>query len=215
MDNVSAQAPAVEATPQAAPASTTEQHKPEPTPQFDETALRKLAREEATRIAQSLVDKGESRITKQIQDRLAALEMTRGDLGLTDEDVERARQKIITNVMTAKPEPAPASAPAPSEVSEVNPVYAKTLQVFEEEGVTVEEGDPEFKEIMDAWNDPKGSETKYLKAVYRAVSAKQQRTASQQEHAAARVSAPGTNAPVLGKPLTIEEKLSKGLRGPK
>src|SRR5689334_22701689 len=56
---------------------------------------RKIAREEATRIAQSQVAKGESRIQKQIQEKFDALEKTKTTLKLSDDQVKQAKQDIV------------------------------------------------------------------------------------------------------------------------
>jgi hypothetical protein len=156
--------------------------------------MRRIAVEEATRIAQSQVAKGENRIEKRIQEQVAALKLNAGVLGLSEEQVTQAKQKIVTEAYTAEPPQAgaPTSDPnaAPDVERAIQFMNAEIGNVFAEVGTSVTSADPEFKELQGtidrAWNDPKGL-TKILLAASKAASAKAGRIASQQENAQARV----------------------------
>lgn len=160
---------------------------------------RKIAREEATRIAQSQVAKGETRIQKLITDKFAALEQTKDTLGLSADQVAQAKQKIVTEAYSSPPSGEPpttqAEPPASSDADQaIQFMNAQIANVFEEVGTSVIKSDPEFAEIqkvVDAsWNDPKGL-SKILLAANKAATTKAARLQSQQGTAAARITAGG------------------------
>ena len=149
---------------------------------------RKIAREEAQRAAQSLVDKAEVRLTRKAQDQIKALEVSKATLGLTDKQVADAKQKIITDDLTALPtQPSADSQP-------VHPLLAATEKQFRKEGVAVEQTDPEFATIKSAWEDPDGNEIQYAAAVAKAIADKKARTASATEKAKIRAAGTGGGA---------------------
>jgi hypothetical protein len=181
--------PASPEPPIASQAQAAEQPSQETKP-IDEAAVRKIAEEIATRTAQSLVDKAEYRISKKAQDQIRALELNKQTLGLDDNQVMEAKQKIVMNDLTAPPAaegPASPQQPASGDQPEIDPVFAETLSYFNEQNVTVEEGDPEFKGIKTVLDNPKASTFAYIAAVLKAVEAKKARVASQTESAPARV----------------------------
>ena len=153
-------------------------------------AIEKLIEEKAQRIAQSMVDKAEARISKKAQEQIAAIELTRGTLGLSDEQVEQAKAKVIYKDLAEprQPEPASSQPPAPkSQAPEVDPVIAETLETFKLEGVTIEPSDPEWKPLDAILKDPNGNIHQYRKALYAQIEVKRQRVAANQEKAPARV----------------------------
>lgn len=193
-------------------------------PQKEETinleTIQRVAREEATRIAQSQVAKGENRIQKLIQDKFAALEQTRETLGLSDEQVNQARQKIVVNAYSAVEETntnVPAQ-PSPDVDRAIQYVNAEIGNVFAEVGTSVTKADPEFavlqKAVNDSWNDQRGL-VKILRAAEKAATAKAERTSKQQENAQARVVSGGGEATTGGvsEGATGRDLLSQAYKG--
>lgn len=198
--NTSVQAEATPGSAQPSNASTTEQ-KPQEQRPLDEARVIELATQIASRTAQSLVDKAEYRISQKAQDQIKALELNQTVLGLNDQQVQEAKQKIVMNELTAKPQEQQPSNPPVSQVPPVEEAIAAFVNdIFEVEGTTVTPADPEWKDlqaVIDAtFNDPKGA-VKVTKAAITAAAAKAQRVNSNSESAAARVlgsgGAPSTN----------------------
>jgi len=187
--------------------------------QFDEATYRKIAREEAAKIAQSFTDKASNRIMQQVQEQIAALEMSAGALGLTDEQVEKAKQNIVIKAMTAKPQGAQASAPGQTanegqHQAGMHPIMAQAIGMMQAEGMSIDDGDPEFVKFIQPLLGEPEPDARLLRAMGRALDAKSQRLASTQAAAAARVaSGAGGGGKPNPKPLTAEEKISKGLAG--
>jgi hypothetical protein len=157
-------------------------------------AIEKIADQRAARIAQSQTAKSENRIQKQITDRFAALNQTKDTLGLTDDQIRQAQNKIVTEAYASPPEETtPTTQPAP-EVPDTDEAIqymnAQIANVFEEVGTTVTRADPEFadlqKAVDSAWNDPKGL-VKILRAADKAANTKATRLQAQSRNAAARV----------------------------
>ena len=152
---------------------------------------RAIAREEATRAAQSLVDKAEARISKKAQEQIAAIDLTKHSLGLTDEQVEQAKQKVIYQDLTSPRQQEQASTPPPAQQvqaqTEIDPVIAETLDVFKAEGITIETSDPEYKPLDAILKDPNGNIHQYRKELFKQIEAKRQRVATNQQQAPARV----------------------------
>lgn len=165
--------------------------------------VRQLAREEATRIAQSQVAKGENRINQRIQEQFAALNLNKSALGLTDEQVTQAKQRIVTDAYTAEDVPQTSAPSTPDVDQAIQYLNAEIGNVFAEVGTTVTPADPEFKNLQAtvdaAWNDPRGL-TKILIAANQAANAKAQRVAALQENATARVVSGGGGQPSTGTP---------------
>ena len=160
-------------------------------------AIRELVKTEATRIAQSQVAKGETRINRRIQEQLTALNVNREVLGLSDEQVAQAKQRIIVSAYddAEEPqEPTPPQSQAPT-ASQPAPVDKFLADVFAEAGTQVTPNDPEWRDLQAVldrtWNDPQGL-PKVLVAATKAANAKAQRTAAMQETAPARVGGGGT-----------------------
>jgi hypothetical protein len=201
----------------------TEQVSPQAEPQTENKPLtrdevQELIRSEATRIAQSQVAKGENRIQKVIQEKLAALNTSKDVLGLTDEQVQHAQQKIVTEAYTAPESQAetPTSVPQPAADVDraIQYMNAKIDNVFAKVGTSVTSADPEFKDLQEAirnaWNDPNG-DVEILLAANRVASAKATRLKAQTENASARlVGGTGVhssgNIPENGSGLSLLEK---------
>ncbi len=135
-----------------ASADTSQEEGQEPEPQ-KETPLtldqiRVIAREEATRIAQSQVAKGENRIQGYIQQQIAALQQTKTLLGLSDQQVQAAQDKIIRDAYTQQIDGAgQPTAQQYQQQPEMHPAIEAALSLMEAQGIIVEEGDPEFESI--------------------------------------------------------------------
>jgi len=133
-------------------ADTSQEEGQEPEPQ-KETPLtldqiRGIAREEATRIAQSQVAKGENRIQGYIQQQIAALQQTKTLLGLSDQQVAAAQDKIIRDAYTQQIDGAgQPTAQQYQQQPEMHPAIEAALAMMEAQGTIVEEGDPEFESI--------------------------------------------------------------------
>jgi hypothetical protein len=184
------------------PGQTTEQVSTPAEPQKERTLTLEDVQREATRIAQSLVAKGENRINQRIQEQFSALEMSKKALGLSDEQVAQAKQKIVTDAFTAsEPETTgeqPGNPPAVSVDQAIQYLNDQITAVFDVEGTTVNPSDPESKIIQEAmdrsWNDRNGLAI-ILGAARKAATTKAQREASQKETAASRVISGGGNGP--------------------
>ena len=153
--------------------------------------VERIAEEKATRIAQSMVDKAENRISRKAQEQIAAIDTSRQALGLSDEQVQQAKQRVIFDDLTAKPTAEQAS-PAPQTqtnqpAAEIDPVIQETLDVFKAEGVTIDTSDPEYKTLEAILRDPNGNIYQYRKALYTQIEAKRSRVAAAQVTAPARV----------------------------
>lgn len=146
-------------------------------------------RAEATRIAQSFVDKAENRISAKAQEQINALKLTQGALGLTDEQVETAANKIVLNDLKAPrtEQASPAPQTQTNQAQEVDPVIQETLEVFKTEGITIEVTDPEYKPLDAILRDPNGNIHQFRKALFAQIEAKRTRVAALQETASARV----------------------------
>lgn len=189
-------------------ASATEQQTQEPKP-LSADEYRAIAREEAIRAAQSLVDKAEARISKKAQEQIAAIDLSRQSLGLSDEQVEQAKQKVIYQDLTTPRTQEQASTPQPTQPNqptEIDPVIQETLDVFKAEGVTIETSDPEYKALDLILKDPNGNIWQYRKELYRQIEAKRNRVAANSQHATARVVSGGvTNNTGEAGALTTHE----------
>ncbi len=195
----------VEAPGSAAPATaSTAEPKPQENQPLTMADVERIAEEKATRIAQSLVDKAEYRIGQKAQEQIKALEINKGVLGLTDQQVQEAKQKIIVDELTAqRNEP-----PSPSPVSQgqapaSDPVIEFIGGIFSQQGTTVSKTDAEWASIQkvldETWNDGSPAAIgKVTAVVTKAAQDKAARIASNQENAAARVG--GGGAGITGNP---------------
>ena len=160
---------------------------------------RKIAREEARREAQSQVAKGENRINQRIKEQLGALKLNQQALGLSDDQVAQARQKIVADAFAAEDAETHASstAPEPDIDHGIRYLNDRIDEVFEVVGTSIEKGDPEFpklqKVIDESWNDPKGL-TKIELAAQKFATEKAARIASSRDGASARVMSGGDAA---------------------
>jgi len=206
--------------------TTTDEVSPQTEPQKEKPPTaedyRQIAREEATKVAQSQVAKSENRTNQRIQERFAALDLTKSTLKLTDEQVQTAQDAIIKEETMAAYKPQPngqqASSPqgqAPTDEmirQQVDFVYGQMQDVFASEGAEVTQNDPEYKGIDDAMKDPKGSLAKTLLAASKAAASKVARLQMQKENAKARTVGGGSNTSATNQKLSAEEKISKGLK---
>lgn len=143
-------------------------------------------------LIQSQVDKAANRISKEAKEKIDALKQTQSVLNLSDEDVEKATNKIVMNDLTTRQaeqaSPATQTQTNQAQTEQVHPAITALLEIFQAEGVEIVETDPEWTaHIAKVWNDPSGTIPALRKAAYQAVNAKQQRKAANSEQAPARV----------------------------
>lgn len=205
--------------------TTTDEVSPQTEPQTEKPLTaeeyRQIAREEATRVAQSQVAKSENRTNQRIQERFAALDANKSVLKLTDEQVQTAQDAIIKEetMKAYQPQPSGQQASSPQQAptddmirQQVEFVYGQIQAVFEEAGAEVTQNDPEYKEIEAAMSNPKGSLASTLLAASKAAEKKAARVLAQKDTAKARVTGGGSSTTAQTKPMTAEEKISKGLK---
>lgn len=203
------------------PETTTEkvssQQEPQTETPLTPELVRQWAREEATRIAQSQVAKGENRIQALIKERFDALDKTKDTLKLTEAQVAQAKQNIVTEAYsTEEVEPQTTQPTSTPDVDQaIQYLNEQIADVFEQLGTTVTKNDPEFKALQEAvdksWNDPKGL-AKILLTASTAAAAKAARLQKNTRNAPARIVGGGSEHTPTTPSLTPSEKLSKGLK---
>lgn len=159
--------------------------------------IENLITEQATRISQSMVDKAESRISRKAQEQIKAVELSRSTLGLTDEQVMQAKQRILIDDMTAtQSEQASFTNPqrnttqnqqAEQQSDELHPVIQETLDTFEAEGISINDDDPEYAALEAILKQPEPNIFKYRQALYKQIETKRARITTNDANAAARV----------------------------
>ena len=195
-DELSGQQAQAPASAQPQTASATEPQSQEQKP-LDEARVIELATQIASRTAQSLVDKAEYRISQKAQAQIHALELNRSTLGLSDQQVQDAKQKIVMDDLTATQQGAQASQPAelegqPQADSVTEAQYIQGLFKGTESGTEVTPNDPEWTEwqkvYQDNFNDPSmQAASRVILATNKAAAAKAQRLKTNTDTAAARV----------------------------
>lgn len=149
--------------------------------------IRAIAREEATRIAQSQVAKGENRIQAYIQQQVNALKATQRYSGMSDQQIEAAAQKIAVEAYT-NPQITGAGQPQQQpnlQETEMHPTVEAAIALMEARGTVVEEGDPEFDQYIKPLLAT-GSYRTLIQATKDAMTAKEQRQQSRKSKAAVR-----------------------------
>lgn len=190
----SAQPGATETTP---PQGSTQQEAQTETQPNSEETMRRIAREEANRIGQSLVAKGEARIQKRIQEQFRAPDLNKKVLGLTDDQVKQARQGIVAEAYAAEEPEQPQASGAQSDepnLDDYPPAVQAALAMMEDAGVTVQEGDPEFTELIKPILDKGNPGPSLLMATAKAIEKKQARTLQHTQAAPLRTPVPGSGA---------------------
>jgi hypothetical protein len=209
--------------PQAIPAPASAQPAPEPTPAQPAASpeqpaeqpqyvtkkdLDQFATEIVSRVKQSDRDR-----TRNVETQLKGITemLTKANVAITPEMQAALRGEIESRVdgeTQATPEqPGPQQ---PQGLGPGHPVFDATMEIYETEKLDVKATDPEFRNIQTALDDPNGSMVKYIMAVQKAVSEKRERLELQKDTADARTLGGGEARP-SSKPLTPEEKISKGL----
>lgn len=156
--------------------------------------VRQIARAEAANIANAQVQKGEARITKKIQEQISALQQTAQVIGLTTEQVENAKQRIISGAY--EPEkvtetqvnvPQQGAQPMDQAVQYMN---EQLSQVFKEAGQAITRADPEYPALQQAidanFYDPQGL-VRIIRAADKAAQLKAARVSTNSEFSQARV----------------------------
>jgi hypothetical protein len=159
----------------------------EPTISVDE--IRRIAREESLRASQSLTDKAEERIKKHLETLQAA------NVKVTPEQEQGLRSTITKEVMDEARGPA---SPQPVSGGD-NPVMQFVSSIMTEEGVQIEDGDPELGNLTKALADPKATQHSIHKALTQAIDAKRERQNTSNDKANLRV--PGGN----GSPVSSDD----------
>ena len=181
---------------------------------------RQIAREEALRVAQSQMAKGENRINQRIAERFAALETNTGVLKLTEAQVAQAKREIVAEEQVKDFEPSPQasgkSQVTPPENVDAGQFVSQQIDVaFDSAGGTkVTPQDKEWATIQAQLDNPKGSLFLTQLSAVEASRAKAARLAAQQQRAPARVistGGEGTTQPQTFR--TPEEKIKAGLTG--
>lgn len=179
--------------------------------------VRELIRNEATRIAQSQVAKGENRINARIQEQFKALDMNKSVLGLSDDQVAQARQKIVTDAYVSDQEQDVTQTGVHPQAEDMTPdqfLTSELTELFKEHEVKfTPELMNELQPVIDAaFTDPRGL-SKIIRAAEKLATREAERKVSLQEKAQARVvGGGGTVTTGTGKALTPEQKISQGLR---
>jgi hypothetical protein len=135
---------------------------------------------------------------------------------ISPEITQNLRQQVETELDTqeAAPPTAPGAAPASAQPGTGDPVFDWTVEAYKAEGIEIKPGDPEFKAIKAALDDPAGNWIKYQKTVLQAIETKRERTASQTATADARTLGGGNQPPGPAAPKTANEAWKQAY-GPK
>lgn len=162
------------------------------------------AAERALRQAQSMTDKSESRIKREITDRMAKIAeatdlLKAAGVEITPEVTERVRQAVVMESLTKGSDPGQPSAPAtpsqaaPNAGSEPNPdeITAQAHRMMSQAGVWIEQGDPEVAQLS------QDSPYAFLHSVELAINAKKARMTARQQAAGP---APGARTPTNAGP---------------
>lgn len=128
---------------------------------------------------------------KQIDEKLTTIKtrLESGGNQLTQQQVNVLREQIEEEVISPAEQKveAPASALPPEVQAQVDYIHAQLDATFADVGTTVLPSDPEWKAIKEVMDDPNGSLPKLIRISAKQAEAKQERTASLKEGAAARV----------------------------
>lgn len=173
---------------QTVPAVETAQEKPAEPKYVTKEELDQIMAETLRRAKQSDRDR-----MKQIDEKLTTIKtrLESGGTQLTQQQVNVLREQIEEEVIPTSPAEqkvdAPASALPPEVQAQVDYIHAQLDATFADVGVTVLPSDPEWKAIKEVMDDPNGSLSKLIRIAAKQAEAKQERTASLKEGAAARV----------------------------
>ena len=139
---------------------------------------------------------------KQIDEKLTNIKtrLESGGNQLTPQQVNVLREQIEEEVISPAEQKveAPASALPPEVQAQVDYIHAQLDATFADVGTTVLPSDPEWKAIKEVMDDPNGSLPKLIRIAAKQAEAKQERTASLKEGAAARVISGGPTQPGAG-----------------
>ncbi len=185
------------ATPAAAPEQPAEQPKYVTVEQMEEAVERGVRRAQ-----QSSRDRSQ-KIETEVKAITARLE--KAGATVSPEITNNLRQQVEAELDEAPPATAPAAAPASAQPGTGDPVFDWTVEAYKAEGIEIKPGDPEFKQIKAALDDPAGNWIKYQKTVLQAIETKRERTASQTATADARVLGAGNQPPGPAAPKTAHE----------
>jgi hypothetical protein len=167
-----------------APASATDKPSGQPVPETPKEPtisveeIRKIAREESLRASQSLTDKAEDRIKKHLETLHAA------NVKVTPDQEQGLRSTITKEVMDEARSGLASSQPAPASD---NPVMQFVSGIMTEEGVQIEDADPELGDVTKALSDPKATQHSIHKAMTKAIDTKRERLSASNEKANLRV----------------------------
>lgn len=171
---------------QTVPAGETAQEKPAEPKYVTKEELDQIMAETLRRAKQSDRDR-----MRQIDEKLTTIKtrLESGGNQLTPQQVNVLREQIEEEVISPAEQKveAPASALPPEVQAQVDYIHAQIDATFADVGTTVLPSDPEWKAIKEVMDDPNGSLPKLIRIAAKQAEAKQERTASLKEGAAARV----------------------------
>lgn len=167
---------------------------------------------------QSQVAKSENRTQQRIQERFTELEGLKTTLNLTEEQVEAAKDKIISEEQKRSYQPQSPTGnetrqPAADPEAQSRQFMQTMDGIFLAEGVKLDQTDKEWIDMVKpVWEDPNGDPLSTLFAIRDATRAKKSRLAALKGTAAARTTGGGGSNANTTKPRTAEEKISTGLK---
>ncbi len=185
-NQVSQQAAQPPASGQQQTSSTQETKPPEPLSAED---IRKIAREEALKTSQSLTDKAEARVKKQLD------LLRKAEVSVTDDQKAKIRSDIISQVMSEEGGRADHQSQEPQPQGQVTPAVKEALDIMAEEGTQIEDGDPELADLLKVLQDPQAGTGKRARAVLAAITAKRNRLNQNADTAHLRTPAGGGEPP--------------------
>ena len=189
-------APASATPPETTPTQPVEtQEKPADQPQYVTQEALDAAIEQAVRRATQSSKDRTQKVEAEVKTLAAKLE--KAGATVTPEITQGLRQQVEAELdeQPAPPPAAPGPAPASATPGQGDPVYDWTIAAYQSEGITIKPEYPEFAIIKAALDDPAGNMPKYQKAVFKAIDAYRERTASLQSTADARTLGGGNQPP--------------------
>lgn len=165
--------------------STASNQEPAKEPPLTADDIRRIAREEAVRTSQSLTDKTEAAVRRQL-----AL-LAKANIPVTDDQKAKIRSDIVQELVSEPSDQADHSSQKQSSTGQVSPAAAEALEIMNDENLQIEDGDPELAEMLKVINDPKVGPGKRAKAVLTAISAKRARLNQDADNAHLRTPAGG------------------------
>lgn len=169
----------------------------------------RLMADNLRRMKQSDKDRA-ANVDKKLNDILSRFE--KGNAQLSQQQVDVLRQQIEDETEPQTQGAPPASSVTPEMQANSDYISGELAHLWEETGVSVTPNDPEFTQIKAVLDNPQGNMAKLMYAAGKAAETKAARIERLKENADARVIA-GGGTTTFTKPMTAEEKISRGLGG--